>query len=433
MYDHESEWACVIAANKAMLELRHHGFGPVHINLETNYSREYNVKKIPNVRAIYRYEVSDTFPSIPTGRIAIFVGAHLKWNESLLATVDNFCEKYKAVVLYDHTSNYTGKYGILVNPAGVQKNYFAKFRIMDLLIHIKDITASNFIAKAHSVWRVNPDGELRDPFGTLKCVFECPEEYFFSEYSKRAASDIKTNFYEECKSDCQKVDLTVLELPFSNAWIASQTASKLPANSVLHLGIQNSLRFWNFYETPECVACFSNTGGFGIDGSMSSAIGAALTAPEKIIFCVLGDLAFFYDLNSLGNKNVSKNLRILLVNNGKGTEFKLSGNPGYMFGDETDRFIAAAGHYGNKSSLLVKNYAENLGFEYISASDKEEYLAHLDEFISPSIGERPIVFEVFTNSEDEALTIISTACTDGKVVAKKKVKDVAVGVIGERQ
>lgn len=97
------------------------------------------------------------------------------------------------------------------------------------------------------------------------------------------------------------------------------------------------------------------------------------------------------------------------------------------------RFIAAAGHYGNKSSLLVKNYAENLGFEYISASDKEEYLAHLDEFISPSIGERPIVFEVFTNSEDEALTIISTACTDGKVVAKKKVKDVAVGVIGERQ
>lgn len=106
-----------------------------------------------------------------------------------------------------------------------------------------------------------------------------------------------------------------------------------------------------------------------------------------------------------------------------------------MFGDETDRFIAAAGHYGNKSSLLVKNYAENLGFEYISASDKEEYLTHLDEFISPSIGERPIVFEVFTNNEDEdeALTIISTACTDGKVVAKKKVKDVAVGVIGERQ
>ncbi len=64
--------------------------------------------------------------------------------------------------------------------------------------------------------------------------------------------------------------MAVLELPFSNAWIASQTASKLPANSVLHLGIQNSLRFWNFYETPECVACFSNTGGFGIDGSMNN-------------------------------------------------------------------------------------------------------------------------------------------------------------------
>ena len=37
----EDKWACEIAINKAILELKHHGGGPVHINLVTNYSSIY--------------------------------------------------------------------------------------------------------------------------------------------------------------------------------------------------------------------------------------------------------------------------------------------------------------------------------------------------------------------------------------------------------
>lgn len=285
------------------------------------------------------------------------------------------------------------------------------------------------------VWRVNPDGELRDPFGRLKKVFECSEEYFFGFYVKSTPEIVDVSFYLECKKDCEKVNLSILDLPFSNAWIASQTASYLPKNSVLHLGIQNSLRFWNFYKSTDGVLCYSNTGGFGIDGSISSAIGASLASPNKIVFCVLGDLAFFYDLNSLGNKNIGKNLRILLINNGKGTEFKLSGNPGSMFGEDTDHYIAAAGHYGNKSSSLVKNFAKDLGFKYMTASNKEEYRDLLDQFVDPEIGDRSIVCEVFTNSEDEdaALTMISGAFSDGVTVTKNVAKDLAKGILGERK
>lgn len=54
-------------------------------------------------------------------------------------------------------------------------------------------------------------------------------------------------------------------------------------------------------------------GGFGIDGNMSSLLGASLIDPQKICFCILGDLAFFYDMNVLGNRHVGKNIRILLV------------------------------------------------------------------------------------------------------------------------
>lgn len=434
VYDHESEWACVIAANKAMLELKHHGCGPVHINLETNYSRVYDVKEILPVRAIYRYQINESFPEIKHDKIGIFVGAHLKWDDKLTQAVEKFCEKYNAVVLHDHISNYTGRYGILANLDAIQKKHIAIFRNLDLLIHLGDITASNYFLKVKEVWRVNLDGELRDTYGKLTKVFECEEQAFFEKYNEINIENKNISFFKECDKDVNNVKSNQLDLPFSNAWVASQTAHKLPKNSVLHLGIQNSLRFWNFFDTTPNVLCYSNTGGFGIDGSISSAVGASLASPNKLIFCVLGDLAFFYDLNSLGNRHIKNNLRILLINNGRGTEFKLSGNPGAMFGSETDRFIAAAGHYGNKSQDLVKHFAEDLGFKYLCAKNKEEYLAYLDYFVNPLYRERSIIYEVFTDSldEDKALTLISEAECNNLIAVRQNAKELVKGFLGEK-
>ena len=64
----------------------------------------------------------------------------------------------------------------------------------------------------------------------------------------------------------------------------------------------------------------SNTGGFGIDGILSTLVGASLADKEKLFFAILGDLAFFYDMNVAGNRHVGNNIRILFINNGKGTE-----------------------------------------------------------------------------------------------------------------
>ena len=178
------------------------------------------------------------------------------------------------------------------------------------------------------------------------------------------------------------------------------------------------------FETPEDVSCYSNTGGFGIDGALSTTLGASLASPGKLFFCVLGDLAFFYDLNALGNRHFGGNVRILLVNNGRGTEFRNYAHPAAQFGDEADAFMAAAGHFGDKSRTLVKNFASDLGFEYLSASGKAEYLELLPRFVSPESRERPMVLEVFTDSQDEsdALEAISNIAHDSKGAAKQLVK-----------
>ena len=402
--DDDAIAAYSVKVNSALLELTRNGGAPVHINLETGYNKDFSVKELPQVPAIYRLLPKDEFPSPKDfgKNVAIFVGAHKPWSAALTAAVETFCQKYNGVVLCDHTSNYSGKYKILFNLLSMQSRKIYSTQQPDLMIHLGEISGAYFSIKPANVWRVSPDGELRNPFKTLRRVFEMTEEEFFTAY---AANDDKiqpTTYYSEARADTDVLLRQLPNLPLSNIWLARQTAHLLPANSSLHLAILNSLRAWNFFECDPSITRFANVGGFGIDGCASALIGASLAAPDKLFFAVIGDLAFFYDLNSMGNRHVGKNLRILLVNNGVGTEFKMYTHYAYRFGDDANQFIAGAGHYGKQSRDLVKHYAQDLGFEYISAESKQEYLLNLRRFVTPEKLPQSIIFEVFTTHEDES-------------------------------
>ena len=171
----------------------------------------------------------------------------------------------------------------------------------------------------------------------------------------------------------------------------------------------------------------------GIDGCVSSLIGASLINPNRLCFGVVGDLTFFYDLNSLGNHHIGKNLRLMLINNGVGAEFRLSIHPCSAFGEDANRYMAAGGHFGNKSHELVKHYAEDLGFHYLSANSKEEFLEALKEFASPELSGKSMILEVFTRHEDEseALARMSNIEVDAVVKAKASLKNAVKGMLGE--
>ena len=439
--DVNDEWDVTIRLNRAVLALTHRGGGPVHINLATNYSRDFSVKELPVARCIRRYMSDDELPVLPKGRIGILVGNHRSWSASLTEAVNSFCEAYGAVVFCEHASNYSGPYRVYNAIVNQQSLYKKDSYRTDVLIHIGEVSGyGNSAAGNHAkeVWRVNEDGELRDPSHKLTKVFEMEEETFFCRYVAMAGErqdQQRTGkaWLEQCHAEYQKMQAAIPELPFSNIWIAQQTAHRLPEGCALHLGILNSLRAWEMFDVPASVQGngFVNTGGFGIDGCMSSIIGGAIVGHDQLHFLVIGDLAFFYDLNSLGNRHVGNNLRILLVNNGKGTEFRNYNHPAAQFGEDADKYMAAAGHYGNKSHLLVRHYAEDLGYEYLQAFDKKEYMCHLDRFLTPELTEKPILFEVFTNSEDEsdALKLMNTLISEPSMEIKQSIKAIIPGPI----
>ena len=108
----DEKWNCEIQLNKAFLACKQRGGGPVHINLITNRSRVFGVKELPKVNAINHYRYNDKLPEIPKGKTVVFIGSHRNYTESETKIIDAFCASHDAVVFYEMTSGYYGRYGI---------------------------------------------------------------------------------------------------------------------------------------------------------------------------------------------------------------------------------------------------------------------------------------------------------------------------------
>lgn len=399
--DETDDWDVNVKVNRALNNLKN---GPIHINITDAISKKYDVTELPKAKIIRRYTLKDNLPDLPKGKIAIFCGEHKAWTKEETDAVDDFCACNDAVVMVDHTSKYHGKYRILYSIIGAQIGYNSSIPKFELVIHIGEVSGAYQMFRigtnAKQVWRVNPDGEFRDFFKKLSGVFQMDETDFFQHYTLEDYTP-KDNLLQVCQNEFMKITKSIPSMPFSNLYLGQKLGTAFPDDSILYLGILNTLRTWNFSEINPKVRTYANVGGFGIDGTLSAAIGSSFANPNRLIFVVLGDLSFFYDMNSIGNHCIGKNLRVLLVNNGKGIEFRHLNHQAAFMGDDADAFVAAAGHWGNQSPDLVRHYAQDLGFKYLTASSKEEFEKVYKEFIDADYKEKPIFFEVFTTTEDE--------------------------------
>ena len=434
---------CVSNVNKAILELFRNGGGPVHIDLETERTFTYKTKSLPDVRVIRRVTpFQNDWPVLQDNwKVLVWIGNHKRFSAIETEAISRFARIHDAAVLADKTSgSYTGagivRSGLLLAQKDVTSHPDYRELRPDLTIQIGEVSgdypAKAFAGMASRVWRVGIDGEARDLFNKLVAVFEMPEMIFFEHYSD---SPERPQPYASRWNAAENALLErIPDLPFGNIWIAEQLHNKLPRGSEIHLGILNSLRSWNLFPLPEGVTSSANVGGFGIDGCISTMIGASLASPEKLFFGVFGDLAFFYDLNALGNRHVGKNLRIMIVNNSCGAEFTLAMHPASQFGEQTLEYLAAGRHFGNGSKTLVKHFAEDLGFKYLSASSKEEFRQLRGEFLAAD-GDKSVLFECFTNPKDEsnALEAIRNMdVPDSHVPASRSIADAVKAAIPRR-
>lgn len=421
----------VLKINDALLELKRRGFGPVHINIPWNGGNfNFSVTDLPAVRKIDRFFPDQVFPTIIARKIAVLIGGHGDWSKEQIEKIDSFCSTYNAIAICDHTSKYCGKYRAQCTLIATQKVKSSILSNIDLLVHIGeefgDDTTKKELMQVGEVWRVSPDGELRDTFGKLTKVFEMPEATFFERYSKNQRGN--DSYINEYQREIQDIERNIPALPFSSIYVAQKMSKCLPHDSVLHLGPSDSIRAWNFFRLPNGVKSRFNSGCRGIDGCVSALVGASLSNPNRLFFGVVGDLTFFYDMNALGNRHIHSNVRLMVVNNDGGNIFRHNGHAtqvwlGY---ENTNKYVAAGGHFGKQSHALLKHYAEDLGFEYLTASNKDEFEINLQKFVSPSMRSKPMIFEVFTESKNDsnAFDMMGSIVLDSRGQAKAVMKNI---------
>lgn len=241
----------------------------------------------------------------------------------------------------------------------------------------------------------------------LEFSFDMSLESFLKCYNGITFKRLKTELFNYMEYEYENIIDKMPELPFSNLWIAQQMSQMIPNNSLCYFGIYSTLRNWSYFTMDKSIQCFSTVGGYGIDGTLSAMIGAALVNPSKLCFCFLGDLSFFYDMNVLGNKNIKSNVRILVLNNEGGNS--LLYNNGLPEKDNYNEYVGAIGHFhaDSKQNSSIKHYAESVGFEYLCATGKKDFKNNVGRFLE--LSKKPIIFEIKYDKENDfrALDILN--------------------------
>ncbi len=395
--DEHDRMLCERLINEAILNLTHTVPAPVQLNvpmLDTELTRD-SSDPLPEVKVIRRYqkkEISDIV--LDNRRILVVVGENRGMDDSAL---EEFASRTNTAIYVNHLSNMQNDYtvnGNLLLTCLTQKEFDETF-CPDILISIGGQTGDYPFyhklaetGREYEHWRISETGDIADTYDHLTKVFECSPADFFSSFTLKGTENEYIGVWKEAVCKYVSVD----DLPLSAAFVAQQMCELIPENSYVNFSILNSLRTWNLFKFRNRVKCFCNVGAFGIDGCMSTFLGQSVMV-DDLCFMFVGDLSFFYDMNSLGIRYIGNNVRIVLVNNNGGIEFKLGGSPerfGYI-----DRYIAAAGHFKGAEGWAVTN-----GFEYHCVKTADEFRNIKGRLVEKS--DAPILVEVITSDVNES-------------------------------
>jgi len=127
----------------------------------------------------------------------------------------------------------------------------------------------------------------------------------------------------------EKAGAFLLTAPFSNTTAISNIIKRVPAHTTVHLGNSGTIRYAQLEPARPDLAFQSNRGTSGIDGSLSTAVGAAMVSENQHL-AILGDLSFMYDSNALWNRSFPPNLQVIVLNDKGGGIFRLLDGPDKM-------------------------------------------------------------------------------------------------------
>ena len=401
----EDDWYANRLVNEALLEVDHHGYGPVHINVPLSEPLfQFTAEALPSVRRMVRRDMSDEGRTLsfflkeefPKYRRVLVVSGQMSSDEAagVAACLSGSRVAWLAEVLGNCPSASDAVRGFDALLYAAREEDLQALR-PDLVItvggHVVSKRLKQFLRRTPSLvhWHVSPDGLPADLFCALTTVVEASPADFFRLFFRPEA--LPSGAYAQLwHESCAR--LASPETGYSEMYAVRRVLEALPPHAVLHLANSSVVRLAELCRLPEGVEVQCNRGVNGIEGSVSAAVGYAAVS-DRMNFLLVGDLSFFYDMNALWNGHIRSNLRIVVLNNGGGAIFHAL--PGLDMAGDTRHFVTAS------HGASAAGWAESQGFTYLQAADTVSLLAAFDDLLDET-ATAPVLLEVFTDAEADA-------------------------------
>ena len=394
-----------LALNKAL-----EGKGPVHINVPF-YEPLYDIVEkasvnplqiLPEIRErIYSEKELEPYAELwnKAKRKMVIVGV-AQPNALEQKFLDFLAQDDSVLMLTETTSNLNHpeiftRIDTLIGPIERSEDATEQFEALrpDLLLTFGGMIVSkkiksllrNFQPEHH--WHVDP----KKAYNTFFCLnkhFETSINSFFGKFHpmlENGKSEYGPHWKNIRKKRQIQHDLYVQEIPYSDFKAMQLIVPGVPKKYNVQLGNSATVRYAQLFNWDETQKLFCNRGTSGIDGSVSTAVGAALINEDPTLL-ICGDLSFFYDSNGLWNNYIPKNFRIIILNNEGGGIFRIL--PGNKNTENFDTYFETIHH------MNAKPLCEMYDFEYLSAKNSEEISTALNGFYDTS--KKPKLLEIFT-------------------------------------
>ena len=361
--DDEDRWYCNRLVNEALIVRD----APVHINVPlTEPLFGFGVAELPVERKV-EWLPADISPTTLSHVTRMFLKAK---RPMLIAGQPMNPNLDEAVALVEGREDYVPDFVLYIGGSIVSKR------------------VKRFLRKARETWVVNERGDVTDTFMNLTHVVQGDGE--------AVADHIRFMMVMEPHPFVQKWDALLASLrqqaeayePAYSQMAAVKYFEGLVGDAVIHYANSSAIRLANIFAQRN-VWC--NRAVNGIEGSLSTAAGFSVVSDERV-FCVIGDLSFFYDQNALWNQNLGGRFRILMLNNGKGGIFNML--PGLEQSPARDQYVSAAHHTSAEGVCQANDIV------YLSASDMPQMRQGIDTLLNMD-SDRPVLLEVFTTAADD--------------------------------
>lgn len=241
-------------------------------------------------------------------------------------------------------------------------------------------------------WNVDPFDSYVDTYQSLTTAVPMKADAFFSQLRnglKGSASSYKSLWQNRSHSVGESHCQFKKKCPYSDLQLFYKLYETMPGGMHVHLANSSPVRYAQLFDNSRIAESWANRGTSGIDGSTSTAMGAAAASPEKDFLLITGDVAFYYDINAFWQDEKTDNLKIILINNGGGGIFRIISGPDKV--DEMEQFFETS------MKMTAENIAKHFKWNYLVANDEATLDAAMSAFFTKDSGRT--ILEVITDAE----------------------------------